>query len=74
MADAFKAIYKCRLCGEVYTSLIMNGKGAVIASAYRSLESLREIPAGDPFAAMNDLHICKDCSVGISVFVGWKRE
>ena len=70
MADAFKAIYKCRLCGEVYASLIMNGK----ASAYRSLESLREIPAGDPFAAMNDLHICKDCSVGISDFVGWKRE
>lgn len=75
MADAFKAIYKCRLCGEVYTSLIMNGKGAVIASAYRSLESLRgTLPAGVPFVAMNDLHICNDCSVGISDFAGWKHE
>lgn len=68
----YQAIYKCRLCGEVYKSV--STRNSVLA-----LEEVRcaciKSPSEAPIMMLpiNKAHDCVDGSVGVADFIGFKR-
>lgn len=71
----YSAVYKCRLCGEKYTSVRFMGSrakaaGIVVALAVDSIDYHDE-----PLApTMQWIHYCNNGDVGISDFQGWEID
>lgn len=69
----YTAVYKCRLCGEKFTSVCLTGSrakaaGIVIALAVDSIDYINE-----PLApTMLYVHYCNNGGIGIADFQGWE--
>ena len=75
--DEYRAIYKCRLCGEKYES------GVAITSQQRIIGTVvllnrkdtSYISHGDAIGVTRTgVHFCKDRGVGLSDFCGFRTE
>lgn len=70
----YRAIYKCRLCGEEYADSLISEYEAEKCfekfekgkSIYRSISGRNDIPKVK-------VHICKDDSFGFSDFIGMRK-
>ena len=65
----YKAIYKCRLCGERYEDGITGDSMAIMAVS--TLTVKEHGPIG---IHLRNVHNCKDGSYGLSDFQGFKKE
>lgn len=69
----YRAIYKCRMCGEEYRTV-----GAVDKIAFQSIVGIisKEFfyPNGSGIGLhRHDVHNCKDGSFGYSDFIGFRK-
>lgn len=70
----YRAIYKCRLCGEEYADSLISEYEAEKCfekfekgkSIYRSISGRNDIPKVK-------VHICKDDSLGFADFIGMRK-
>lgn len=70
----YRAIYRCRMCGEEYADSLMSEyevekcfeKFEKGKSIYRSISGRNDIPKVK-------VHICKDGSLGFSDFIGMRK-
>jgi len=69
MSD-YSALFKCRLCGETFTTAIAGGrKAAERAALFASMEKVSEPQA----PTLHDIHICENGGIGIADFLGFKK-
>lgn len=67
--DEYKAVYKCRLCGERYTDCI-TGRATAVGIAYELAVGVgTHIPQAP---TMRTVHLCKNGGIGMSDFQGWE--
>ena len=66
----YRAIYKCRLCGERYKS-VSAGKRTALQSSIKACLGYSSAPQAP---LMADVHLCKDGSYGIADFEGFKKK
>lgn len=68
----YRAVFKCRLCGGLYSSAgTKNKELAIRETTYLCLG----IPCKEPCApGMTEVHTCEDGSFGIADFLGWKWQ
>lgn len=70
----YRAIYKCRLCGEEFSDSLMDEKEVDKCSKvfwegkyrYRSVSRRNDIPK-------EKFHFCKDDSIGLADFLGFRK-
>ena len=67
----YRAIYKCRLCGEEDCSIVTGNKKHVIQSTL-IVSMDEEYLEGDIPLSLRHIHNCKDGSLGLSDFQGWR--
>lgn len=65
----YRAIFKCRLCGCIYTGGIA-GRTTAAASATCACLGDRLIPQAP---RMNEIHYCENGDIGIADFQGFKQ-
>ncbi len=64
----YRAIYKCRMCGEEYESCHMFND-EVESQAYMKMMCIQRDRYNLPF----EHHVCKDGSFGFSDFIGMRK-
>lgn len=65
----YKAIYKCRLCGKVYSNLTAAADLVERSMLEQAAGTFGEVPLGQP---MTKTHSCADGSLGLADFQGWE--
>lgn len=65
----YRAIYKCRLCGEEENSM---GTGST-ALIYKSMLAVTADYLKEAEITLYGVHSCKDGSKGLSDFQGWRK-
>lgn len=65
----YRAIFKCRLCGETYESGCTGGAKAAMDGALSACIGKQLIPNAP---CMNEVHNCKDGGLGIADFQGFR--
>lgn len=68
----YKAKYKCRLCGEEYNSLCTGSEDIASKETLYVAMGIRSEQVMAP--KLYDVHYCKDGSVGMADFYGFKKE
>lgn len=68
----YRAMCKCRLCGEVYKNGAATGSKELAIFSIVEMETKRHTQIQAP--TLIDIHHCKDGSIGCADFVGWKAE
>ena len=71
----YKAIYKCRLCGEQYEDAETGDNIAIMAVSAVTVKG-SWFPSGGSAIGIHlrNIHCCKDGSCGLSDFQGMKKE
>ena len=69
----YKAVYKCRLCGEEDYSIVTVSKKHVLLSVLRISKDEEYLGGGIPLS-LRHIHNCKDGSLGLSDFQGWRKN
>lgn len=72
---AIKAIYKCRLCGEVYHNGTVTGEKVALACITEMAVGIRVYRPQAP--QMTEPHCCGGNhagSIGLADFQGWEKE
>lgn len=72
---AYKAIYKCRLCGEVYTGIHMESGDVTHLCMTELVAGIRGTIPGAP--TITDTHHCGGDhagALGLADFQGWEKE
>ena len=67
--EIYTAVYKCRLCGEDFTTCC-TGRRAKAAGMTLALTVGVEYDAKSP--TMHTIHYCENREIGIADFQGWK--
>lgn len=71
----FHGIYKCRLCGELFESIATASENTAIESVSGAAYDGKWYPKGCGIGShVRDVHHCKDGSLGIGDFQGFKKE
>lgn len=70
--NEYKAIFKCRLCGEIYKSQIA-GRVIAVQSVISACNNNIE-PISSTAPSITEPHFCKDDSIGVADFQGFRRE
>ncbi len=69
----YKALFRCRLCGETFTTLEAGNGDAALRAALSA--SAGEVPDPQvPAPALHDIHICARGGIGIADFLGFKER
>lgn len=69
----YRAIYKCRLCGEEFESAVTTRENiamkhmVIVTTGYKSTENI-----GTPVTETS-MHSCKDGSMGLADFLGFRK-
>lgn len=73
---AYRPIYKCRLCGEVYQSAVLTGKDIADICMTELTAGIHATIPGAP--TMTATHHCggdyDDGDMGLADFQGWVKE
>ena len=71
----YRAIYKCRLCGEEITGITMSDKEDVEIQMNNTCAFSSEFftPRTAHRVSRTNTHRCKDGSYGLAEFVGFKK-
>lgn len=68
----YQAIYRCRLCGEVYKNVFTRHRDLALETVRCAcIKSPSEVPIMIP--TINKVHDCADGSVGVADFIGFKQ-
>lgn len=67
--EEYRAIYKCRLCGEVYESGCAGGRKIAMQAAISSCLCFQSFPQQP---SMNEVHYCKNGDFGVADFQGFR--
>lgn len=68
----YRSIFKCRLCGEIYEDGCIRGDHTL--ATRHMLATLTDLFPTSQAPELNDIHSCKDGSLGISDFQGLKLK
>lgn len=69
---AYKAIYKCRLCGRIESDCVTGSEAIVnrcMQDVVNGIDSKQTL-----FSGKYNIHFCNDGSFGLSDFQGFKAE
>lgn len=72
MAEAFEAIYKCRLCGETFNSGV-TGKTIAHATLIGFATNVDTSKITGNKIPLNEMHYCEDGSLGFADFQGFRK-
>lgn len=68
----YKALYKCRYCGDVYYSSVFNDKDSIMAMRNLIKQDFYD-PEGATFPACRyRTHFCANGALGFSDFIGFE--
>lgn len=71
----YRAIYKCRMCGEEYSGIQVNSTiafAATMAFGCAAAESF-DLPSMNTVIYKTNNHECKDGSFGLADFIGFRK-
>ena len=69
----YRAIYKCRLCGEEFVSAITGNADIAIKNMVRVTTGIKPLEfIGNPIEETS-MHSCKDGSMGMADFLGFRK-
>lgn len=71
----YRAIYKCRMCGEEYSGIQVNSTiafAATVAFGCGAAESFDLLSMNTVIYKTNN-HECKDGSLGLADFIGFRK-
>ena len=68
----YKAFYKCRLCGEIFDDGATTGPRPAKVTAVELALGIK--PSYTMAPSLVWVHDCKDSSVGMADFIGWKVQ
>ncbi len=69
--NRYRALFRCRLCGETFSDTETgNREVALKAALFASMGRTSEPQA----PALHEIHTCKNESIGIADFLGFKEE
>ena len=66
----YKAMFKCRLCGEVFTSGAVTGNKGLAVQAIVDMDLNRHTVIQAPHSIQT--HFCENGDIGYADFIGWK--
>ncbi len=69
--EGYQAIYKCRLCGEMYDSTFTSNEILAIKTTIDACLGIKSEETCAP--TMQQVHNCKDGSLGVGDFQGRKK-
>lgn len=69
----YKAMYKCRLCGETFEDGATNSEGVATMTAIEISMNGVSRGRGNPLGE-KETHCCPDGSIGYADFLGFKME
>ena len=68
----YYAFFKCRLCGEIFDNgAVTSNKDFTVGGTIALINGFK---ISCQFPNMIEIHYCKNGSVGIADFIGWKKE
>ena len=71
--NEYRAIYKCRLCGEEFVSATTGSADIAIKHMVRVTTGIKPLEfIGNPIEETS-MHSCKDGSMGMADFLGFRK-
>lgn len=67
----YQAIYKCRLCGEIYNGAFTGNENIAISTAVCACLGINHKEPQSPHLC--EIHNCKNGDLGIGDFQGYKK-